>query len=431
MSETIALPINQQNPMRRVLSIRDFFLLWIGQCTSLLGDQFNSIAGAWLVLKLTGDPLALGAVMALGGIPRAIFTVIGGAVTDRVSPRRVMLIADLIRLGISALLAVQVLTGTLEVWMIYCYSLLSGIVSGMFAPASMSIAPHILPGADLQAGNSLMQGSLQLIGFAGPAMAGGLIALFPDETVGVGLAIAFDALTFLVSVITLWMMKAGGQGLATQSTDRKDSVLKSIGEGIGYMFKDPALRLMFILIAIANLAFGGPIIVGIPYLADTRFLEGAAAYGLIVSGYAGGNLLGIVLSGALPKLSRKWLRILLVTMFAFFGLGIGALAWIGNTWIAMGNLFILGVLNGYLSILMITGLQRNTAKEMLGRIMSMVLLANLGLMPLSQAIAGVILRWNVPVLFLSASGLLLICAAYLAVPRVGALLSTQLVNGQD
>ena len=83
MSETIALPINQQNPMRRVLSIRDFFLLWIGQCTSLLGDQFNSIAGAWLVLKITGDPLALGAVMALGGIPRAIFTVIGGAVTDR------------------------------------------------------------------------------------------------------------------------------------------------------------------------------------------------------------------------------------------------------------------------------------------------------------------------------------------------------------
>jgi hypothetical protein len=117
-------------------------------------------------------------------------------------------------------------------------------------------------------------------------------------------------------------------------------------------------------------------------------------------------------------------------MFAFFGLGIGALAWIINTWIAMGNLFILGVLNGYLSILMITGLQRNTAKEMLGRLMSMVLLANMGLMPLSQAIAGAVLGWNVPVLFLSAGGLLLICTAYLAVPRVGALLSTQLINGQ-
>jgi MFS family permease len=430
MSEAIALPMNDKNPMRRVLSIRDFFLLWIGQSTSLLGDQFNSIAGAWLVLKMTGDPLALGTVMALGGIPRAIFTVIGGAITDRVSPRKVMLMADLIRLGISALLAAQVLTGTLEVWMIYVYSLVSGIVSGVFAPASMSIAPFILPGIDLQAGNSLMQGSMQLIGFVGPALAGGLIAIFPDETIGVGLAIAIDALTFLVSVVTLWMMKAGGQVISARLPGEKANVWRSIGEGIAYMFKDPALRLMFILVAIANLAFGGPVIVGIPFLADTRFPEGAAAYGLIVSGYAGGNLLGIVLSGVLPKPSQSRLKILLVVMFGLFGLGIGALAWIDITLLAMADLFLLGVLNGYLSIILITGLQRNTPKEMLGRLMSMVLLANMGLMPLSQAMAGVILRWNVPMLFIGAAGLLLICTFYLSVPKVGNLLSTQLVNGQ-
>ncbi|MFN2153450.1 MAG: MFS transporter [Anaerolineales bacterium] len=422
--------MNDKNPMRRVLSIRDFFLLWIGQSTSLLGDQFNSIAGAWLVLKMTGDPLALGTVMALGGIPRAIFTVIGGAITDRVSPRKVMLMADLIRLGISALLAAQVLTGTLEVWMIYVYSLVSGIVSGVFAPASMSIAPFILPGIDLQAGNSLMQGSMQLIGFVGPALAGGLIAIFPDETIGVGLAIAIDALTFLVSVVTLWMMKAGGQVISARLPGEKANVWRSIGEGIAYMFKDPALRLMFILVAIANLAFGGPVIVGIPFLADTRFPEGAAAYGLIVSGYAGGNLLGIVLSGVLPKPSQSRLKILLVVMFGLFGLGIGALAWIDITLLAMADLFLLGVLNGYLSIILITGLQRNTPKEMLGRLMSMVLLANMGLMPLSQAMAGVILRWNVPMLFIGAAGLLLICTFYLSVPKVGNLLSTQLVNGQ-
>ena len=430
MSEAIALPMNDKNPMRRVLSIRDFFLLWIGQSTSLLGDQFNSIAGAWLVLKMTGDPLALGTVMALGGIPRAIFTVIGGAITDRVSPRKVMLMADLIRLGISALLAAQVLTGTLEVWMIYVYSLVSGIVSGVFAPASMSIAPFILPGVDLQAGNSLMQGSMQLIGFVGPALAGGLIAIFPDETIGVGLAIAIDALTFLVSVVTLWMMKAGGQVMSARLPGEKANVWRSIGEGIAYMFKDPALRLMFILVAIANLAFGGPVIVGIPFLADTRFPEGAAAYGLIVSGYAGGNLLGIVLSGVLPKPSQSRLKILLVVMFGLFGLGIGALAWIDITLLAMADLFLLGVLNGYLSIILITGLQRNTPKEMLGRLMSMVLLANMGLMPLSQAMAGVILRWNVPMLFIGAAGLLLICTFYLSVPKVGNLLSAQLVNGQ-
>ncbi len=421
MAETTAQPIIA-SPMKRVLAIRDFLLLWIGQGTSLLGDQFHFIALSWLVLKLTGDPLALGAVMAVGGIPRAIFTLIGGAITDRISPRQVMLISDAIRLFISALLAVQVLTGTLQVWMIYVYSLVSGIVSGAFAPASMSITPHLVPSDDLQAGNSLMQGSMQLISFVGPAAAGAMIAVFPNVKIGVSLAMAFDAFTFVVSVVTLWMMKAGSEIITTSKNDSA-GMFGSIRDGIVFMFKDPALRAMFILIAVANFAFGGPVIVGVPYLSSTRFVEGAAAFGIILSGYAGGNFLGILLSGALPKLSQKLMQVFMVVMFAGFGLGLGALAWINITGAAAVDMFILGVLNGYLSILLITGLQRSTPKEMLGRLMSMVLLANLGLVPLSQAIAGAMLRWNIPALFLVAGGMLLACSVYLMMPGVGSLLS--------
>ncbi len=427
MAETIAQPV-AVNPMRRVLGIRDFLLLWVGQSTSLLGDQFHFIAMSWLVLQMTGDPLALGAVMALGGIPRAIFTVIGGAITDRISPRRVMLISDAVRLFLSALLAAQVMTGTLQVWMIYVYSIVAGVVSGAFAPASMSITPHLVPSDDLQAGNSLMQGSMQLISFVGPAAAGAMIALFPNERVGVALAIAFDALTFVVSVVTLWMMKAGGEVSASAQRSGAASVLESIRDGIAFMFKDPALRSMFILIAVANFAFGGPVIVGVPYLSDTRFVEGAAAFGLIMSGYAGGNFLGILLSGTLPKLSQKLMKILMVVMFVAFGVGLGALAWINITVVAAVDMFIMGVLNGYLSILLITGLQRNTPKEMLGRLMSMILLANLGLMPLSQAIAGAMLRWDIPILFLTASGMLLACAVYLCVPNVNSLLTARFLS---
>lgn len=428
MTESIAQPVVADNPMKRVLGIRDFFLLWIGQSTSLLGDQFHFIALSWLVLKMTGDPLVLGGVLALGGIPRAVFTLIGGAITDRISPRRVMLTSDVIRLFISALLAAQVLTGTLQIWMIYIYSLVLGVVSGAFQPASMSMTPHLVPSDDLQAGNSVMQGSMGLIGFVGPAAAGIMIASFHDVKMGVALAMAFDALTFVVSVVTLWMMKYGGGVAAVNQASKAASVLESIREGIVYMFKDPALRVMFILIAVANFAFGGPIEVGVPSLANTRFPEGAAAYGLIVAGYAGGNLLGIILCGTLPKLSQRWLKILMVVMFAGFGMGLGALAWIRITGIAVADMFIMGTLNGYLSILLITGLQRSTPKEMLGRLMSMVLLANLGLMPLSQAIGGAMLRWNILMLFLVASGMLLACAAYLAVPRVSAMIANRFLS---
>src|SRR5712664_2638975 len=69
------------------LSVRNFRLLWIGESISLLGDQFYMIALPWLVLQLTGSALALGTIMALASIPRALFMLIGGAFVDRFSPR--------------------------------------------------------------------------------------------------------------------------------------------------------------------------------------------------------------------------------------------------------------------------------------------------------------------------------------------------------
>src|SRR5512146_1571128 len=92
------------SPMLRVMSLRDFRLLFVGATTSLLGDQFALIATPWLVLELTGDPLALGIILALEGVPRAVFMLVGGAITDRLSPRIVMLLADVIRLLLTGLM---------------------------------------------------------------------------------------------------------------------------------------------------------------------------------------------------------------------------------------------------------------------------------------------------------------------------------------
>ena len=426
MADVIMQPA--RSPMRRVLAIRDFFLLWMGQGTSLLGDQFHAIAGAWLVLKITGDPLALGVVLALGGISSAIFTVIGGVITDRISPRRVMLVADVVRLLFSLALAVQVFTGTLQSWMIYFYALGVGVFSGAFAPASMSIAPRIVPAEDLQAGNSVMQGSMQLIRFVGPAVAGALIAAFPQQNTGVGVALAFDAATFVASIVTLLLMQSGGEVAVADEARATDRVWTAIAGGIRFVVRDPFLRFLFVLLAVANFAFGGAIAVGIPFLADTRFPGGAAAYGLIISGYAGGNLLGIILSGSLPRLNARVIKLCMVAMFLAFSIGIGALAWINGVWFAMADLSIMGVLNGYLGILLITELQRNTPREMLGRLMSLILLASMGLTPLAQAISGAVLRWNVPCLFLGAAGLLFICMIFLALPGVSKLLGEHLAE---
>ena len=111
----------------------------------MLGDQFHNIAAVWLVLLLTADPLVLGAVLALSGISQAVFSLFGGAVIDRFSPRRVMLFADLARLLLTAYLAAKIFNGTLELWMISAYAFVTGAILGIFGPASTSIIPRILP----------------------------------------------------------------------------------------------------------------------------------------------------------------------------------------------------------------------------------------------------------------------------------------------
>src|SRR5664279_2941954 len=116
---------HKSNPLQNAFRNPNFRLLWGGQITSILGDQFSMIAMPWLVLKLTGsDPVALGTVLALGSVPRALFMLLGGAVTDRLSQRTVMLVSDVLRFALTGLLAALVLTGSVHLWMVYILSLL-------------------------------------------------------------------------------------------------------------------------------------------------------------------------------------------------------------------------------------------------------------------------------------------------------------------
>src|SRR6187401_2806805 len=109
------------------LSVRNFRLLWIGESISLLGDQFYMIALPWLVLQLTGSALALGTVLALAGIPRALFMLIGGAFVDRFSPRAVMLMSNVARLVLVALLSALVVTNAIRIEMLYGFALAFGL----------------------------------------------------------------------------------------------------------------------------------------------------------------------------------------------------------------------------------------------------------------------------------------------------------------
>jgi MFS family permease len=400
--------------MAAVFSLRDFRLLFSGATTSMLGDQFALIATPWLVLKLTGDPLALGIVLALEGIPRAIFMLLGGAITDRISPRVIMLISDVIRFVLTTLMALVFFTGTVQMWMLYAFGLGFGLVAGFAIPAGNSIVPMLVEQQDLQAGNSVMMGISQLVGFVGPTIAGILIGRFSKSPLGIGLAFALDAASFAVSAVTLWIMRGGGKRQATADSPEKENVWASILAGIKYLWDDKPLRLVFLVIMAVNFLFVGPILVGIPVLADQRLSEGALAFGLLMSAFSGGNLAGYLLAGALPRPSGNIMRVFLIALLVVFGLVLGSFGFIRSTWVDFALMLLLGLGNGYISITLFTWMQLRTPKAMLGRMMSMMMLSNTGLVPISQAISGAVSRWSLTLLFAGAGVLILLVALWAA-----------------
>lgn len=402
-----------ENPMRRVMSLRDFRLLFAGATTSLLGDQFALIATPWLVLRLTGDPLALGIVLALEGIPRAVFMLLGGAVTDRLSPRLLMLASDIIRCVLTVGMALAVFTGSVQIWMLYVFGLGFGLVAGFAIPAENSIVPMLVEERDLQAGNSVIMGVSQLTGFIGPTVAGIIIGGFSGSFFGIGLAFAVDAATFGVSATTLWLMHGGGRSRSGNGPE-PESIWVSILGGVKYLWDDKVLRLMFLVITAVNFLIVGPLLIGIPVLASQRLPEGAVAFGLLMSAYAGGNLTGYLAAGSLPRPGGSTMRTFIVLLLAVFGLVIGSLGFLRSTAADFILMLLLGVGNGYLSIILFTWMQTRTPREMLGRMMSILSLSNTGLVPIAQAISGAVSRWSPTALFAMAGALVLVVTLWTA-----------------
>lgn len=412
---------NGIHSMLEMLKGRNFRLLWIGEAISLLGDQFTLIALPWLVLQLTGDALAMGAVLALAGIPRAMFMLVGGAMTDRFSPRAVMLSSNIFRMVFVATFAVLLLFGTVQMWMVYIFALVFGTADAFFFPAQGTIVPQLVSKERLQTGNAIIQGTARLSMFAGPILAGVLIALLAGsgsqvaiagETVpdlrGIGIAFGFDAFTFLFSAITLWMMTLGKPEREIPEATRKESVLGSIWEGLVIVWNDAPLRVFFAIVVAVHLFATGPVIVGIPVLADMRFSEGAAAFGVVISAFGGGNFLGILLAGVLPKPAPQRLGTVLLLVVSIIGVGLAALGFATSTAIAALTALIIGIAEGYILIMFTTWLQDRTPQRMLGRMMSLLTFAAIGLIPISTALSGVLIELNTTGLFVGAGALLVL-----------------------
>ncbi|MDP6027192.1 MAG: MFS transporter [Pseudomonadales bacterium] len=395
------------------LFVRNFRLLWLGSVLSFMGGQLTLIAFPWLVLKLTGDSLAMGAVLAVAGIPRAVFMLFGGAVTDRFSALTVMIWTNWFRLVLMFGLALLVYTGMIEMWMVFVVAFIFGIADAFYWPASSAIMPKVLPVELLPAGNSLQQGLGQLSQMLGPVLAGIIIAIFSEgqesdlaDLLGISVVFFIDGIGFVISLAALSMIRLDKEIVEQGSLDFA-SMIESIREGFTAAWNDVPVRLITILFAIFSLFYRGPFLVGIPILSDVRFEEGALAYGMITSSFGIGAMLGLLIAGSFPKPSERFLGILILGDFAVLGAGFIAFALTTHLEVAMFFSGLGGLTDGYMVIILISWLQTRIPIKLMGRVMSVIMVFWIGLTPVTAAAAGLLIRWSVGGVFIGAGFILI------------------------
>ncbi len=400
--------------------MRDPNFRWMmcGGAISMLGDQFTLIALPWLVLQMTHDALTLGLVIAVMGVPRAIFILIGGALVDRYSPKRVLMLTKYVNAALLGLLSVLVLSHQITMPLVYALALGIGLASAFSIPSGSSMLPNVVAPDQLQMANGMMMSMRVLTALAGPLLAGALIAFSGHDssagatmadTRGLGIAFALDALTFAITTWTLHRVQIHAS--AVRAAPQR--VLQAVGNGLAMVWRDAEMRSAFIYWGVISFVVGGTMQVAMPVLANTR-LGGAAALGLVMGAHAAGNLVGMGLSSLKGNLRIGTLGTTLLLADAVAGVLLMFMGAIVAAWHGAALMLVLGALAGFMQVAVFTWIQRRVPREMLGRTMSIFMFILMGLAPLAASLTGLVMQYvTLPQVFIGA-GLFLLAGTLLA-----------------
>ena len=384
-----------QHPLRE----RNFRMLWAGSAISAIGDQFYLVALPWVVLQLTGSAVAVGTILMAVAIPRAVLMLLGGALTDRVSARRILMSTASARTLLVTIIGFLLWWHLLQLWQLYVLGFFFGVADAFAWPAATTLLPSVVKREQLVAANSVFQTTGQLTTIAAPAPAGLVI-----KALGTAWAFFIDAISFLFIIAALWRLPDPPNAASAA----KPPVWRAILDGIAYARRDVPLRSLMLVAAMLNFCISGPMGVGLPYLVKTKF-GSAAAYGLVISAMAAGGLIGALLAG-IVKIKRRGL--LLLGACAVISAGIASMGLLGHLWLIAAVLLLLGSSAGVANVHIAAWIQQRIDATVRGRVFSVLMLANFGLIPVSLAAAGLLIAWSLKLMFLIAGVSMLLITAF-------------------
>jgi MFS family permease len=391
-------PNNRQTPepklnwqaAGRALRHRNFQLFFGGQLISLVGTWMQTVAQSWLVYKLTGSGLLLGAVGFASQIPVFLFAPLGGITADRSNRQRVVIATQVASMILALVLAALTLTHRVTVKEIFVLAALLGVVNAFDIPGRQAFLVDMVGKEDLMNAIALNSSMFNGARVVGPAVAGVLVA-----RLGEGWCFFANGVSYIAVIVGLLMMNVHAPARASVDTSPFDHII----EGFRFVGKTAPIRALLMLLGVVSMT-GMPYVVLMPIFADKILHRGGQELASLIGSHdLGAVRLGILMGsagvgallGALTLAMRsgvKGLGTWVSVCCAGFGVSLILFAFSTSFWLSV--LLLLPV--GYFIMLQMassnTLIQAMVPDALRGRTMAVYSMMFMGLAPVGALLGG-------------------------------------------
>ncbi|MBU5671777.1 MFS transporter [Paenibacillus brevis] len=369
-----------------ILENKSFMYLLAARVITRFGDSIDSIAYSWMVYLLTGSKLMMGTLFALNFVPNLVLSFFSGALVDRWSKRRVLIITHVGRGLIVILTAALYATSLLKPWHLYILTLLTSTLECFASPAEISLVPRLLAKEKLLIGNSLSTSITRITELAGLAAAGGIIAI-----AGVSGAMLVDGTTFFSAALLVGFISLAEKSKERARTEELSrSLLQEVREGIAFILRQKTILTIVIIAAFSNFCLSPFNVLGPAFIAE-----------VLGEGPAGLSIMGISLVSGMA-ISGLWLArkgnnyrksVLILAGYTLLGVNYALLylpGFLPVLSIAAASLFSfgMGAAVSLISTPTTTYFMENVPQEMLGRVGAIHSMICTCAIPLGSLLAG-------------------------------------------
>ncbi len=365
----------------RALRHRDYFIFWLGLLLGHNGSLIQTTAAGWLVLELTDSPFYLGLYGFCLGLPRTIFSPLGGAVVDRMDRRSLFNFTQSVFLLMALFLGVMNYTGLINVWHVLMVSAATGFLLSFEQPVRQSILHHLVPQADLINAVSLYNLIFNGSPLIGPAIAGVLIPV-----IGTAGCFFFHAAGSAIILVTIFLIR-----IPKRDPDAQRKTLgKDVTEGLSVAWNTPIFFSLFLALAVISF-FTKPYNQFMPVFARDILFVGAPGLGLLLMAPGAGAVIGGLIFASIRRFPRT--HLLMAILACGFGISLVLFTFSRSFPLALAFLFLTGAFQTSFLTLIATCLQLYSRDATRGRIMSLYGLLNRGIGPMGAFPMGALATW--------------------------------------